>query len=330
MAPVSRHAQTRERVAYVPVKQVTVSHAARRFLDHCRVAKRLSPHTLRAYASDLTDFSTVVGRKANVRMIDREAILNYVRWLIDTRGLADATVRRRTATLKVLFRWLEREDIVALSVFHRFDLNIRPPRRLPRALPSIDMRRLLRASAIGRGTGDGDQRHWHLVMRFAIVTLFETGLRIGELVSLCVGDAFPEEGALQVRGKGNRERRVYLTGLEARKLFARYLDARGRAASESDQFLVGPAGGTVTTNQIRRRLRLIALSAGITRRVTPHMLRHTAATELLEAGVDIRYVQRLLGHSSIATTQIYTEVRDGTLKAMLTEANILSRVCRGR
>src|SRR5260221_13936156 len=122
------------------------------FLNHCRVAKGLSACTLRAYKSDLADFERSIGSGTTISEVDRDRIRSYVRVLLD-RGLKQTTIKRRVATLKVLFRWLEQEGLVPLSVFHRLDLSIRLPRRLPRALDPEDMRPLLRAAGSQRAAG---------------------------------------------------------------------------------------------------------------------------------------------------------------------------------
>lgn len=299
---------------------------ARRFLDHCRVAKALAPNTLRAYASDLTHAARAFGVDTDVVVIDRDGVRDYVRRLLDNDKRKETTAKRRVATLKLFFKWLEREEVVPLSVFKRIDLSIRLPKRLPRALDADDMRKLLRhvASRPDRGGSLYEQR----LMHFVVVALFTTGVRISELVSLQMAHVSVGDGAMHVRGKGNRERRVYLPGREALGVFSQFIRARHKLHGASHPLLLTDHGARVTAAYVRQRLRRLARRAGIERRVTPHMLRHTAATQLLEAGVDIRFVQRLLGHSSIATTQIYTQVRDGALKAKLTRANTLARLRR--
>lgn len=302
----------------------------RRFLDHCRVAKRLSPNTLRAYKGDLADFVAHVGSATGVAEIDRDVVRHYAGTLLEDRRLKETTVRRRMATLKVLFRWLEREELVPLNVFHRLDLSIRLPKRLPRALEKENMRLLLQVTESETHRSCSEELYTALLMHFVVVTLFTTGLRIGELIDVRLADVYLPDGVIQVRGKGNRERRVYLPGRQALVVVKRFLAARERITTALDYLLVTPNGAAVTANQIRKRLRMLGDQAGIANRITPHMLRHTAATQLLEAGVDIRFVQRLLGHASIATTQIYTQVWDGTLRERLIQANILSRISRRR
>jgi len=301
--------------------------AIARFLEHCRVGKCLSPHTIRAYRADLMDFARHIGDR-DVANASRDLVREYARMLIDERSLKSTTVRRRIATLKVLYHWMERESLVAESVFHRLDLSIRLPRRLPRSLQSHEMRSLLDAATDSAEKGSGRMRYDGSLMHFVLVALFTTGLRIGELLNVGLADVSARDGSIQVRGKGNRERRVYMLGELALDTLDKFLQIRSAVGLGSDRLLVNEAGMPVSAQHVRLRLRALAERAHIGRRVTPHMLRHTAATQLLEAGVDIRYVQSLLGHTSITTTQMYTDVRDAALRETLSKADTLRRLFR--
>jgi site-specific recombinase XerD len=304
----------------------SVQRAAARFLKHCRAAKTLSPLTLQAYESDLRDFARHLRLRTQVARVDRETLRGYIQTLFAS-GLKASTVKRRLATLKLFFRWLEREGVVDQSAFYRLDLSIRLPRRLPRALDADEMRSLL-TRARSEARWDRDRTYDATLTEFAVIVLLATGLRIGELVGTRLPDVSVSDGSIRVKGKGNRERRVFLSGRRAARALDVYLEARRCVVDVSDRFLLAHDGSPITAPRLRRRLSTLARNAGIARRVTPHMLRHTAATQLLEAGVDIRFVQRLLGHASISTTQIYTEVRDQALRARLDEADILSRILR--
>lgn len=302
-----------------------LAHSIRQFIAHCRVAKSLSLHTVRAYEGDLALFLRCLGSDVPPQDIGRDRIFQFIAWLRIERTLKETSVKRRLAALKIFFRWLEAEGIVAASVFHGIGLGIRSPKRLPRALDTHDMRRLLNAvdrSGCGIGLNDSDTR----IMKAAVITLFTTGLRVSELISVRLNDLYLTDGSIVVRGKGNRERTVYLPSAGIKAL-EHYLVRRNRAAAEAN-LLISGCGRSVSARFVRSRLRAIAAGSGISRRVTPHMLRHTAATQLLDAGVDIRFVQRLLGHSSIATTQIYTQVTDSMLKMKLQDADTLGRVRR--
>lgn len=302
---------------------VSLAFAVGRFLEHCRIAKRLSSHTLRAYETDLAEFSTFVGGETAVDAIDRNLLRGFAGHLFDVRELKETTVKRRMAAIKVMFRWLEVDEVVELSPFHRLDLTIRLPRRLPRSLTVEEMRRLLRTAEREAQGGGPSERMLH----FVVVCLFSTGLRISELTAAKLSDVDTCESSILVHGKGSRERKVYLPGKEAREALIRFIRTRERMAGKADeQLLLTPEGQAVKPQHLRHRLANLAKRAGIERRVTPHMLRHTAATQLIEAGVDIRFVQKLLGHASIATTQIYTQVSDSSLKTTLERANTLRRV----
>jgi len=303
---------------------MTVRDGATSFIDHCRVAKGLSVHTLRAYQADLDDFGRFAGGQTQVSKVERAAIRSFARFLLDSRKLKETTVKRRIATVKVFFRWLEAEELVRTSPFHRLGFCIRIPRQLPRALDRVEIQSLL--SHTRSGKGHRIPRYDAVLIDFILVTFIVTGLRVGELTATRIGDLRLEDGSLLVRGKGNRERRVYLSGERAKSALDIYLGVRRGRSTPGDALLTTIQGQPVTDQGIRRRLRIIAERAGVERRVTPHMLRHTAATQLLDAGVDIRFVQRLLGHRSIVTTQIYAEVHDASLKAVVLKADTLSRI----
>ncbi|MEA3062965.1 MAG: hypothetical protein QOJ94_2746, partial [Sphingomonadales bacterium] len=150
----------------------------------------------------------------------------------------------------------------------------------------------------------------------AVLILVSLGLRVAELVALRPGDFSPDNGALRVRGKGRRERCVFVVDSRLRSV-------SGSLAARGGEGLFSP-GGEWTTQAVRRRLRTLAAEAGIARRVTPHMLRHTCATLLLEDGVDLRVLQRLLGHENIATTALYAHVGDAALRTALERAELLA------
>jgi integrase/recombinase XerD len=309
---------------------ITLAASSERFLEHCRIAKRLSANTLRAYGTDLATFVAFAGAGCDINHVDRDLLRGFARLLFDDRGLKEASVKRRMAALKVMFHWLEREELVDLSPFHRLDLAVRLPRRLPRALSVGEIRCLLETAEVEVRSARGGAIYVASLLHFIVVTLVATGLRIGELCAVTLGDVDMALGTLRVRGKGNRERTVYLPKGHAMATLGRYLRVRSKVAPGHGPLLVAETGQPVTPQSVRRILAALALRAGLTRRITPHMLRHTAATQLIEAGVDIRFVQKLLGHASIATTQIYTQVSDASLRATLERVNTVERIRSGR
>lgn len=303
-------------------------HACDEFLIHCRVAKNLSPHTLRAYAIDLEEFQRFSGVEKPVDAIDRTHLRGFMKHLFDDRGLKETSVKRRIACLKVLFRWLEQEDAVAITPFHRFDARIRLPQRLPRSLTRDEMRRLLDAATLRAALPVRNRyetralarcasrpgRHPALTTLTVLEVLYCTGMRVGELAAVRLPDLNMGEGIITVNGKGNRQRRVFLPEAGIIRLVGAYLDARAQHSPGHDTLLTSPGGGPATTQHLRSLVVGAGEAASLSRRITPHMLRHTAATHLLESGVDIRFVQRLLGHHSISTTEGYTQVSDTSLR----------------
>jgi len=153
--------------------------------------------------------------------------------------------------------------------------------------------------------------------------MIATGIRVGELCALRLEDVSADGSSFRVHGKGSRDRVIYVVDENLRAELCQFIAMRSRRPTWHSALFANRCGAPIRPQSIRSKLRQHASGSGIGRRVTPHMLRHTAATLLLEQGVDIRFVQRLLGHSSIATTEIYTHVSDEALRASLEKAGVL-------
>jgi integrase/recombinase XerD len=293
---------------------VRVSAAAAAFLRYCAEEKHLAPKTIDAYRQDLAEFERHIGRSRLIAGIAPSDLLAYRNVLSSVRGLSAATVKRRLACLRALFAWLVRRTILEASPFAKTELRIRLPARLPRCLAVRDLRNLMRhRSALGPDYG------------LAVALLLATGMRVGELSSLRVADVDVVSGRMRIFGKGSRERTVFVTDKRLIEELRAYISTRRRAQTEApdQRLLIDCVGRQLSSARIRKAIASLARAAGLTRHITPHMLRHTAATMLLESGTDIRFVQRLLGHRSILTTQIYTHVSDRALQAAITRANVL-------
>ena len=159
----------------------------------------------------------------------------------------------------------------------------------------------------------------------AVSLMVATGVRVHEVVGIKCRDIDVTGRTIRLLGKGRRERRVYLTNDWITTLTADYLEARATFAPSHPFLLFNLHFDPLTPSAMRSRLAKVAAAAGLPNHVTPHMLRHTAATQLIEAGVDIRYIQRLLGHASLSTTEIYTHVSDEALKRAVSDADVLGR-----
>jgi site-specific recombinase XerD len=284
--------------------------AASAFISHCESIRKLSPHTVRAYQLDLQRFTQFLGRGAVLSTCDRTTIHDYVRHLFGERALKEASVKRHLATLRSLFHWLEEDGHGIDDPFRGARIRIRMPKRLPRIIARADLRRLL--------SNQARPSFADLTGYVATELLFATGMRVSELASLVDSAVAVDDGTITILGKGNRQRRVFVPE-ELKALLRSYRAARDKCGATADTFIVNSRGAAASPQMIRRLVRIHGEQSAVRDRVTPHMFRHSVATYLLEEGVDIRYVQRLLGHRSISTTEIYTHVADAALKVRITE-----------
>jgi site-specific recombinase XerD len=292
--------------------------AADDFLRYCAVERRLSENTLQAYSGDLADFISWLRTSTLTSEVLTDTLKAYLNTMVAERKLAAATVRRRIACLRAFFRRLADQGVLA-DPFTGWRLMLPRRKRLPRALSRGEVTSLLSQSADtydSHGRVDGQ-------LTAAVRLMVATGLRVGELCKLRVQDISPDGGSLRVHGKGSRDRVAYIADLAFRAELRALVDCRRRLDGVGASLFVNRNGSRLRPQSVRTKLHRAAEAAGLARRITPHMLRHTAATLLIETGVDIRIVQRLLGHSSIATTEIYTHVSDETLRTTLERANVL-------
>lgn len=296
---------------------MTLIEAGEAYLRHCRLERHLSSNTLAAYRQDIAE---LVGYFGSIEAggVTGDALVAYTAYLSATRALAPATVKRRIACARGLFRWLARTSTIAADPFNGTEIRVRIPDRLPRCLSTGEMARL------ARGTEGASA-----LTRLATLLMFATGMRVGELVAVRLADIDLDRGAIRIVGKGDRQRQVVIPSEHLASLVRDFIQDRHATGRPADRLFQTDDGRSIPTAAIRARLRRLAQAAGLDRTVTPHMLRHTAATELLEAGVDIRFVQRLLGHRSILTTQIYTHVSDRALRVAIRSADVFGRLHRG-
>jgi integrase/recombinase XerD len=291
-----------------------VSEQISRFLDFLAVERGLSRNTLEAYRRDLLRYGLYLAENNvdDAAAAQQDVVAGFVARLSATefaegRRYAASSVARSLAAVRTFHLFLVREGDAAAS---SADGVSRPkvPRRLPRPLSLSDMTSLLDAC------GDGDVAA--LRDRAILETLYGAGLRISELVGLDVDDVDVDEGCVRVIGKGDKERVVPLGRFGLDAVIAYLIRSRpslARAKSGPALFLNG-RGGRLTRQGAAMILKKAARRAGIRKRVTPHMLRHSFATHVLEGGADVRVVQELLGHAVLSTTQVYTLVTGQRLR----------------
>ena len=270
----------------------------RSFLNFCRTEKGLAENTLKAYTADLERFDSF--QKSRSTVASTEDLRAYLDGLHGS-GLGDRSIARHLTTIRNFLSFLVREGVLGVDPAE----HLRPPKQwqtLPKFLNREEVGKLLEAPDGSRPTGLRD--------RAMLQLLYASGLRVSELCRLGMGDLNLEMGIVRTTGKGNKQRLVPV-GKEALRSLAEYLRA-GRAAllkgRASRYLFVTARGGCLTRQAFWKLLAACGRRIGLFQGITPHVLRHSFATHLLEGGADLRSVQLMLGHADIATTQIYTHV----------------------
>jgi integrase/recombinase XerD len=280
------------------------------FTHYLAVERRLSLHTQQVYERDVRAWLRALpqhGNAAAARLLTRDGAL---RFLAQSRasGLSSRSLARRVAGLRAFCRYLRQEGV--LSTDPLLDLETpRLPQRLPHFLSIDEVDRLLRQPRLDTPRGVRDAA--------MLETLYATGLRVSELVSLPLSALHLTEGWIKVRGKGGKERLLPLGEQAVGRLQAYLAGARERLMrrGRTKQVFVNGRGQGITRQGFWKLLRGYARQASITKPMSPHTIRHSFATHLLERGADLRSVQQMLGHSDIATTQIYTHVLEARLRS---------------
>lgn len=294
------------------------------FLDHLAIEKNASEMTIKSYREDLEAWYEYVlllrqGRSTAVGTFTTLELRGYLAAMTEAQ-YAKTTIARRLASLRGFFKfgqrmkWREDNPAAALR-------NPKAGRTLPKCLTTEEIGRLLLAPSSETWQGLRD--------RAILETIYSSGLRVSELTGLNFGDILLDEGVIRVLGKGRRERLAPL-GSFAVKAIRQWLSRRGEILKRSAQrrkepseepVFLNPQGGRLTVRSVARMLEKHLAAAGLEHRASPHTLRHSFATHLLDAGADIRSIQELLGHKNLMTTQIYTHVSTATLLAAYRKAH---------
>ncbi len=284
------------------------------FIDNLRIERQASSHTVRSYEDDLQLYCGYLrelqGEGADPSSVDPVRLRRYSAWLAG-RGYAPSTIARRLASLRSFFRFLRREGIVTADPAAGLR-NPKQPRRLPRLLRVDEVIRLLDGVPVETLAGVRD--------RAMLETLYGGGLRVSELVGLNVDDLDCENDLVRVLGKGRRER-LCPVGEMAAGWLRRWIPLRRPKHPQERAMFLNQRGGRLTTRSVGRLLQAHLLRAGLVNSASPHTLRHSFATHLLDGGADLRSVQELLGHRNLTTTQIYTHVTQDRILDIYHEAH---------
>jgi integrase/recombinase XerC len=284
------------------------------FLDHLRVERNASTHTLRSYGDDLDQFcqylAVALGGEPDPTTADARRLRGYSAWL-NSQGYAASTIARRLASLRSFYRFQRRKGAVTTDPAGGLR-NPKQPKRLPHLLRVEDVIRYLDAIPTDDGLGVRD--------RAMFETLYGGGLRVGELVGLNLTDIDPEQDLLRVRGKGRRER-LSPVGRMAMSWLQHWIPLRKPAKAKEPALFLNRYGTRLSTRSVGRLFEEHAAGLDIDPASSPHSLRHSFATHLLDRGADLRSVQELLGHRNLTTTQIYTHVTQERLLDVYKDAH---------
>jgi len=275
-----------------------------KYLDYCKYQKLLSQKTIKAYSIDLAQFRRHMVTKDCMM---KSEIMGYITYLHKT--FRSKTAKRKLASIKAFFSYMEFEEIIADNPMNKIKTKFQEPLVLPKSVPIEAIKKIL-SIAYERLAQAKTEYATRTALRdiAAVELLFATGMRVSELCSLSTDDVNLDDGSVRIMGKGAKERILQIGSNEVLDALRKYRNACQTFIGEAEPFFVNRLHSQLSEQSVRFMIRNFCTQACIALHVTPHMLRHSFATMLLEADVDIRYIQSMLGHSSIRTTQIYTHV----------------------
>ncbi len=286
------------------------------YFDFCQDQKALDEKTLKAYRIDLRQFRQFI--EGWNEPLSKLSLESYCRSL--HRQFKPRTAKRKIASAKAFCHWLEYEEIVESSPFVKVRTQFREPQILPRVISISAVTAIFQAAYQELKEAKTSAAYRTGLRNAAMLELlFATGMRVSELTHLMCDAIRLDDGQVRVYGKGDKERMIQISSEDTLDILRRYQKEFEEEIAASGFFLLNSRGHRLSEQSARSILRRCAQRAGVAENVTPHVFRHTVATLLLEAGVDIRYIQQFLGHSSISVTEIYTHVSTSRQREILTE-----------
>lgn len=287
---------------------------AEKYLEFCKYQKGLSNKTIKAYRIDLQQFISFM--KEGDGDLNKINLSNYITYL--HKAYKVKTVKRKIACLKAFCNNLEYDEIIAKNPFSKMKIKFQEPSLLPKTIPLITIQAILSSAYQELSRNNTAFRLRTILCDIAVLELlFATGIRVSELCSLSVNDVNLSDEYIKIYGKGSKERIVQIGNKEVLSALQKYINILPLPESGNEFFFANRLGNRLSEQSVRFMIKKYASIAGVATHITPHMFRHSFATLLLEEDVDIRYIQHLLGHSSIITTQIYTHVTSNKQKSIL-------------
>lgn len=287
-------------------KETTLSKLIDDYLNYCKSQRCLDEKTIRAYKVDLLQLPSIVSIKT-IHELDTYCLEKYISTL--HARYKPRTVRRKIASCKAFMHYLERKDIIINNPFHKIESRFKSPVYLPKTIPLSIVETILKTVYHESTKSVTPYRRRNAIRDAAIIELlFATGIRISELCNLSPASVDLANGIILVNGKGSKERLLHIGNSEAIDALLDYAEEYHAEIKKCNRFFVNQSGRPLSDQSARRLIVYYSQLASVDLHITPHMFRHTFASALLDQGVDIRYIQEMLGHSSIHTTEIYTHV----------------------
>lgn len=283
----------------------SITTAIEEFLWHCRFEKNLDDKTIKAYNVDLAQFSCMVGETYALKEITKSEIKRYLQSISH---FQHKTIKRKLASLRAMLNYFECEDESYINPMRKMQIRMREPMRLPTVMNLDELRKILRAVHLNATEPATHYSTIAAIRNIAVIELlFATGMRVSELCNLKNKDVDIIHGIIRIIGKGDKERVIYVCQEDTISALTQWIGKKNNN-DEERPFFTNRLHRPLSSQSVRHLVRRLVQDAGLNKHITPHTFRHTLATLLLEEDVDIRYIQSILGHSSISTTQIYTHV----------------------
>lgn len=283
-------------------KRMYYNKQVEKYLEYCEFRKELDWNTLKAYRIDLKQFFEFVQNDNP----EKNIIEAYITEL--HKKYKQKTIKRKIASIKAYYGYLEECEIIEDNPFRKINVKFKESVILPKIISREDIEKLLNYIYFCEGICDGKKYKWWLRDIAIVETLFATGARVYEVSNIRADCVNLNTGLIKIMGKGGKERYIQIASPEILEILRKYYKHNLEAIKKSNFFFVNSRGNRYTEYSIRLMLKKYKQLAGIESNITPHMFRHSFATYLIEEGVDISYVQQILGHSSIITTQIYVHI----------------------
>lgn len=291
-----------------------LNHYITEYLEYCKYRKRLDNKTLKAYQIDLKQYKHF--SSALPECLSKDTLDQFITNL--HKQYKPKTIKRKIASLKAFFHYLEYKELLEENPFSKLDIRFREAKLLPKTIPFHSIQKFLSTLYKEKELAASEYQLRCCIRNIAVVELlFATGMRISELCSLKPTDIDFESNSILIYGKGAKERIIQIGNPEVLAALILYQKTFEKDIATCGYFFVNKLHHKLSDQSVRFMINKYAELAGIHQHITPHMFRHSFATLLLEQDVDIRYIQRMLGHSSISTTEIYTHVSNAKQKDIL-------------